>query len=45
MVTSRMCSLGMSDDDSDRGESLMRVVHPPTLHPLEPSMLHFWDME
>jgi hypothetical protein len=35
----------MSNDDSDRGESSIRVVCPSTLEPPEPIMLHFYHME
>ncbi len=39
------CSLSMSKDDSDGGESSMRVLHPPTLEPPKPCMLRFCHME
>ncbi len=45
MASSIMCSLGMSDDDSNGSKMSMHVMHPPTLKPLEPSMLCFWHME
>jgi hypothetical protein len=37
--------LGMSNDDSDGGESSMHVVRPPTREPPEPNIMCFWHME
>jgi hypothetical protein len=41
MAASRACSLSMTNDDSDGGESLMHMVCPLTLEPPKLTMLRF----